>query len=234
MESQIDYGSAFTYVPKETGWLRKSALMGLSLFVPLMGFFLHWGYMVETMRRVIAGETPSLPEWTNPGDILKKGLKAWLVTIVYALPMLVLLACALLPIAATSLADTSQDNSTWSSISSIVLFGLSCLAAIYSIPMMVIIPAAFGKLAATDEVKAALRVGEVLALIRAKPAAYIGIAIASAVANFVLICVGLLIGSIGLIVCGIGLVLPFYAIGYANLVSANLYAQAYRVASASA
>src|SRR5689334_18630415 len=143
MEPQMDYGSAFTYIPKESSWPRKSLIMGLALFVPIVGSFLHWGYMVETMRRVIAGETPVLPEWTSLGDILKKGLKAWAVMIVYALPMLLLLACALLPLLATALADSSKDNSALSGISSIVLFGLSCLAALYSLPMMLVIPAAF-------------------------------------------------------------------------------------------
>jgi len=233
MEAQIDYGSAFTYIPKESRWIGKSAIMGLSLFVPVIGGLLLWGYMIETMRRVISGETPLLADWgNNLGEVVKKGFKAWVVTLVYALPMFLLLACALLPIMATTLADSSKDNSTLSGLSSVILSCLSCLASIYSIPMMIVIPAAFGKLAATDDLKAALRVGEVLALIRAKPTIYIGVAVAATVANIVLLLVSVLVGSIGLIVCGIGLVIPFYALGYAMLIAAHLYGQAYRIAAA--
>ena len=233
MENQIDYSSAFTYIPKETRWLRKSAIMGLSLFVPIIGGMLMWGYMVETMRRVIAGETPILPDWgNNLGDVIKKGLKAWVVTLIYALPLFVLLGCGFIPILATAIGSSSKDSSTLSSVSSLILFCLSCLASIYSIPLMIVIPAAFGKLAATDDLKAALRVREVFALIRAKPVVYIDVAVAAAVANIGLLCVGALVGSIGLIICGLGLVIPFYALGYATLVSAHLYGQAYRIASA--
>lgn len=233
MQTQIDYGSAFTYITKEPRWLMKSALMGLSLFVPIVGSFVHWGYMLETMRRVMAGEAALLPEWSDLGTILKKGLKAWVVSLVYALPMLLLMFCALIPVMAATIAGSSEDNSSLSAVSSIILSAMSCVAALYSLPMMVIIPAAFGKLAATDDLKAALQVGEVLGLIRAKPGAYIGVAVASTVASLALICVGLLIGSIGLI-CGVGLLIPFYAVGYANLISAHLYGQAYRIATAAA
>ena len=79
-----------------------------------------------------------------------------------------------------------------------------------------------GKLAAAGEIGAAFKIGEVIALVRARPAAYVVTWLLSSVAYSILL-------SVGFIVCFVGM---FVGSAYGGLIAAHLTGQAYRLASA--
>ena len=103
MQSSVDYGKAFTFPQEDPAWIKKVAIAGVIMlvaFIPVVGWLiglLLTGYSLEITRRVIAGEQPILPEWTDFGALLKKGLFVLVVGLVYALPLIVVGACAGLP-----------------------------------------------------------------------------------------------------------------------------------------
>src|SRR3990172_4870815 len=84
----MEYGTAFTYPQQDADWLKKWLIMAFVPLIPVVGGFLVLGYMVEIMRRVIKGETPVLPEWTDFGEYLKKGFMGFVVALVYAFPVI--------------------------------------------------------------------------------------------------------------------------------------------------
>ncbi len=228
MQSSVDYGKAFTFPQEDPDWLKKVAIAGVIMlvaFIPVVGWLiglLLTGYSLEITRRVIAGEQPILPEWTDFGALFKKGLFVIVVGLVYALPLIVVGACAGLPSAGLALIGDSDTAQTLATIASVVSACFGCLAAIYAIVMAVVLPAAIGKLAATGEIGPALRVGEVFGLVRAKPGVYIIVALLAGLAISVL-------SSIGAIACVVG---AAWGIAYGLIAGAHLYGQAYRVASA--
>jgi hypothetical protein len=229
MQSSVDYGKAFTFPQEDPEWIKKVAIAGvvaLLAVVPLLQIIpilLLWGYVLEITRRVIAGETPVLPEWTDFGGLLKKGLFSLVVGLVYALPLILLLACLGLPYLGVAFAGGNEDMAnTLATIASVASLCFGCLAAIYALVMAVVMPAAIGRLAATGEIGPALRFGEVFAIVRAKPGVYIIVALLAGLAISVL-------SSVGSIACGIG---AAWGIAYGAIAGGHLYGQAYRVASA--
>jgi len=77
-------------------WTNK-VLVGAALGFGAMFFFPLAlpvsGYGLRIMRRTAKGEPPSLPEWDDWGTLIVDGLKLFLVSFVYMLPVLVLLCC---------------------------------------------------------------------------------------------------------------------------------------------
>ncbi len=229
MQSTMEYGKAFTFPQEDSEWIKKVAIAGVIMlltFIPVLNIvtgLLMSGYTLEITRRVIIGQQPVLPEWTDFGGLLKKGLFAFVVGLVYAIPLILLGACIALPQIGLALASNSDSNTvqTVGMIASIVSACFGCLVAIYAILMAVVLPAAIGKLAVTGEIGPALRVGEVFALVRAKPGVFIIVALLAGLAVSVL-------SSIGSIACVIG---AAWGIAYGLIAAAHLYGQAYRVAS---
>ncbi len=232
MES-MEYGKAFTFPQQDTDWIKKVAIAGGIMFAGLAFFWLLLipviaaglllsGYGLEITRRVIAGESNLLPEWTDFGGLVKKGFSVFVVQLVYALPIIVLALCITVPYIAASVTAGSDTAGTMMTIASVVSACCSCVIAIYAIFMAMLMPAAIGKLAATGEIGPALRVAEVVALVRAKPAMFLIVALLASLAYSIL-------SSIGSAICGIGT--PF-GIAYAIIAASHLYGQAYRVASA--
>jgi len=74
-------------------WVEKlfisfSMVVGSFLIVPLL---FYMGYAYEIQRRMIVdGEEPSMPEWTDWGNLAKNGLKMYGVSLVYSLPYMLL------------------------------------------------------------------------------------------------------------------------------------------------
>ena len=82
-----------TFPVKDERWVGKFAVGGLlslcGMLIPLFLIPLS-GYRLRVMRRVLDEGTLSLPDWDDWGELILSGLKVWLVTIVYGLPLLVL------------------------------------------------------------------------------------------------------------------------------------------------
>ena len=232
MES-MEYGKAFTFPQQDTDWIKKVAIAGGILFA---GLAFSWlllipaiaaglllgGYGLEITRRVIAGESNVLPEWTDFGGLFKKGFSVFVVQLVYALPIVVLGLCLAVPQVVATMMAGSDAGDTMLTVASVASVCCGCLIALYAIFMAMLMPAAIGKLAATGEIGPALRVAEVVALVRAKPAMFLIVALLASLAYSIL-------SSIGSAVCGIGA--PF-GMAYAAIAASHLYGQAYKVASA--
>lgn len=217
--NEMEYGKAFTYPQQDEKWLVKWLIMSFAPLIPIAGGFLTLGYSIEIARRVIKGETPTLPEWSDFGDFLKKGFMAFVVGLVYVLPIIIVAICSAVP--QVALASLDDGSGTMTTLGGVIGVCFGCLAAILGLAVGLLLPAALGKLAVTGEIGPALRVGEVFALVRSKPAVFLIILLISGLATSVLM-------SVGSIVCGVG---AFAGAGYAQLATAHLWGQAYRAAS---
>lgn len=231
----MDYGKAFTYPQQDADWIKKLIIMGgimlvcliLSpLVLPLLGLLLVGGYSLEITRRVIVEQTPTLPEWNDMGGFFKGGALMFVVGFVYNLPNILLNTCAQLPtllqsVAAAADSDTAQMLTDAAAPLAFLSLCCGCLAFLYSVAVGTILPAAFGRLAATGEVASAFQFNQVIGLVRAQPAVYFIVFLISAVT-------GVIAATVGLVACIIGV---GFTAAYATLVTAHLTGQAYRVAS---
>jgi hypothetical protein len=214
----MDIGKAFTFVFDDKDWIVKIliaagiTLAGIVLFwliiPPFLAALLLGGYGVEITRRVIRGDSEVLPAWEDWGAFFTDGLKVFVIGIVYALPIIAVSMCLGIPVGILS--DNGEDAAG--------LFSalLSCLNFLWGIVMAFTLPAAIANFVAKDDMSAAFRFGDVFGLVRDNFVTYLLVAILSWVAS--------LIGGLGLLVCGVGVLVTA---PYGTWVTNFLYGAAY-------
>jgi len=214
----MEFGKAFTFAFEDQDWIKKLLIAALILLIPIIGIFVVMGWMLEIIRRVIVHDPNPLPDWSDFGGYLMRGFQAWLVGLVYALPIILINLC--LQGGVVAMQQSSGDD-TIAAAASVLSICISCLLLIYALALGVVLPAALGNFAATGQLGAAFRFGDVFGLVRAAPAAYILVLVGSFLAS--------LIASLGLILCIIGVL---FTSALAYVIIAHLYGQAYNVATA--
>lgn len=213
----MEFGKAFTYVFEDKDWLKKIGIAALVSLIPLIGQLIVMGWSLEVTRRVIQNDPNPLPDWADFGGHTVRGLKSFVIGLVYALPIILLGACqGLIPV----LGGDGADD-TMSTIILVVTVCFSCVIFIYAILLALVLPAAYGKFAASDELGAAFRFREVFDLVRAAPSAYLIVVLATLVTGIV--------AGLGIILCFIGV---FLTLAYAMAVNGHFYGQAYNQATA--
>jgi hypothetical protein len=226
----MDIGKSFTYVFEDQDWIVKiliaaaillvGILFSWLLLIPLiLAVALLGGYGVEVMRRVMKGNSQLLPEWDNWGELIADGLKLMVVGIVYALPSIIVSVCLGVPLGALG----DQSGSGTDALYGMFSLALSCFNFLWAIAISILMPAAIAFWIADDELGAAFHFGRVFAFVRDNFTTYL--------ITFLMSWVASIIGSLGVIVCGIGW---FVTMPYSWLVTAHLYGQAYLQAAGQA
>ncbi|MBN1149449.1 MAG: DUF4013 domain-containing protein, partial [Anaerolineales bacterium] len=216
-EAVMEFGKAFTFPFDDQEWLTKLGIAALVMLIPIVGQFIVIGWALEVTRRVIQREPQLLPDWSDFVGHLVRGLKALVIGLVYALPIILVSACQ----QGSLIAVQESGDETVMSVVTVLTICLSCITLIYSIFMGLVLPAAMAKFAATGQLGAAFRFGEVFGLVRAAPAAYVIVLVGSFVAS--------IIAMLGMVVCVIGVL---FTAAYASVINAHLYGQAYNEAVA--
>ncbi len=86
----MDIGRSISFIFADRSWVSKVLICGLLFFVPIIGWLLIGGYVLRLLHNVIVGEEPTLPEWNNWGGDIAGGLKAFVVGIVWAIPIFII------------------------------------------------------------------------------------------------------------------------------------------------
>ncbi len=184
----MDVARSFTYMLKETGGIGKLVIGGLLLFIPIIGWAIVGGYFIRTMRGVAGGDD-RLPDWSDFGGLLGKGVLAWVGVFIYEVPGLIL---------------------------SRLGAGGSLLSSLWSLVLIVVLPAALIRFAVTDNFGSFFDFREIIDFIRVNLSNYIMAVLLGIVAG--------IIASFGIILLIIGVV---FTIFWAVLVSAHLYGSVY-------
>jgi hypothetical protein len=219
---EMEYGKAFTFPQQDPDWVKKWGIAGAISLIPIIGQLLVAGYGVEITRRVINDEPHPLPDWSDFGGFLRKGFGVLVVALVYMLPLIVIAICAAVPAAIFGAMQGNSNSDTAGQIGGLIGACLGCFGVVYGLVAGLVLQAALGRYAATDRIGAALRVGEVFGMVRAKPGMYLIVLLLSALAQS-------LLTSLGSIACVIG---ALWGGAYAAFIAAHLIGQAYRYATA--
>jgi hypothetical protein len=227
----MDFGKAFSYVFEDPDWIKKIGIAGAIALVSMVlsvvvigiiGFIPLIGWMLEIMRRVINRDPQPLAGWDDFGAYFSKGLQGFVVALVYTLPLILINACAqLIPLALAGAGNSDSANAAAGAVG-IVSICLGCLSFVYGLFVGIVMPAALGTLAATGQIGAAFRFGDIFGMIRSNPGPFIIAFLGSILAG--------IIGGLGVIACVIGVAFTY---AYSMAIQAHLYGQAYSQASAS-
>ncbi len=218
----MDFGRAFTYAFEDSEWIKKVGIAAVVILIPIVGGIVLMGWALELMRRVIQNEPQPLPDWSDFGGLLGKGFKAFVVTLAYALPVILIVICGqVVTIGSASLLEDTDAAGTVAIVAGICM---GCFALVFGILAGLLVPPALGNLAVTGELGAAFRFGEVFGLLRSAIGPYL-------ISILIVALVSPILASLGSLVCGIG---ALAAAAYLQVVTSHLYGQAYQVAKSNA
>jgi len=215
----MDFGKAFTFVFDDIDWLKKVFINALLGLIPLVGQLYLIGWGLEIARRVAMGEPTSLPD-ADFGTYLGHGWKSLVVSLVYTIPIWVLMIPVIVVGIITETAG--MDGDVAGAIMGAVGLVVGLLSMVYGIAMGLLLPAAMTRAVLFGSIGDGLQVGEVLNLVKAAPGAYLLTLVGTMVA-------GMAAGLVGSIACGVGV---FFTMAIAQAITGHFYGQAYRQAAA--
>lgn len=222
----MDIGKAFTFVFDDPRWKEK---LGMGTLVTLLsfllspvligiaGFVIISGYALEVLRNVRRGDATPLPEWRDRwGEWFTDGIKVFVASLIWALPLIALYIPMIIGSALT-------DNPDMEAIGGFISVCFGCLVFLVGILYTLIMPAIYIRIAETGEISSALRVGEILRFTRE----HIGdVIIASLVYIAGSAIISLAAGILGTLLCLVGLIITLPAGQFLTMMmQAHLFGQ---------
>ena len=198
------------YVFDDEEWLKKLLIGAVVNLVPIVNFA-TMGYALEAAKNAIDGQDTPLPDWANFGEQFVKGLLAFLASLIYYVP-LILVACVAGAIGGL-VVDSSGGSAAWSLVN--VCFSL--VAFIYGLAAGIWLPAALTRFVVTGEFGSMFQFSEIWSYITSNLSNYVLAVIATIVISIVA-------GLVGSLACGIGVLFTSF---WAALAYAHLFAQVY-------
>lgn len=158
----MDIGKAFSYVFDDEQWIASILIAGVLMFVPILGLIALLGYTLEAARNVAMGSPRPLPQWNNFGEKLSLGFGAFLISIVWSLPVLIVSMFFLcIPLLGASGGDEAAAAAAVGTLLCVV--PIIIVLALVLQPIMI---AAMARYVQTGSLGSAFQVGEVLSLVR--------------------------------------------------------------------
>jgi hypothetical protein len=213
----MDFAKAFSFVFDDQDWITKILIGGLIFLIPVIGSLIVLGYSLAVTRNVIRRQEPTLPEWSDFGQMLIDGLFGLIIGLVYSLPIIIIVCVAMIPGMAVGVVSEDAGGA---------LAGLgSCCAAVFSVVyglamVWFFIPVAMARYADTGDMMSALRFREIWDISRANYMVFL-------MALLIYFAAGL-VASAGSIACIVGALFTSF---YSYCVIGHAYGQAYLIAS---
>ncbi|MHB8897026.1 MAG: DUF4013 domain-containing protein [Candidatus Geothermincolia bacterium] len=204
----LQIARAFTFLVEDPRWWLKMLIGALFMLasVLVVPYFFVLGYQVALIRAVAAGQDGSLPEWDDLGLKFKDGASIFLIGLVYALPMLIVMAAVVV----LGVLVGAPSNSTAHGLAlgiAVIGFAVGWLLVVaYGLVLRLVSPAIIGIFARTGSIRDALQPGAVFGLVRCDVKAYLLVFLMTAFVTSTIAFLGVLACCIGL------LVTTFYAV----------------------
>lgn len=212
----MKFGKAFNYIFKDPDWFKKIIGPALCMLIPVIGQLIFMGYLLKVTKNVIGGDEDSPLPQLDFGADLGKGFMGFLITFIYLLPVSIIGGIA----GGMSGAMMNADE-TMMIVLGILGACLGIIALVIGLLISLIMPIAIANYAATYEFGAAFRFKELFGMLKSSFVSWLLVLVGGLLAG--------LIAPLGLIACGIGVLLTA---AYAGLVNYHLIGQAYNVSKA--
>ncbi len=208
----MDIGKSLGYAFEDEDWLTKLLIGGLVTLIPVVNLAAA-GYALRVLRNVADGDERPLPEWNAFGEHFTKGLLLAVALLIYATPLLLVGATALV----VSVLGVNASR-TGSGALTVCGLGLWSLVACYGVLLSLWFPAVTAVFALSGEFAAFFRFGEARSFAARNLGGYI-------VALFVTVLAGAATWLAGMVLFLIG---SAFSVFWAMLLGAHLLGQLQR------
>jgi len=140
----MEFGKAFSFAFEDKDWIKKLGIGALLMIIPFIGWLVVAGWGIEITKRVIQHDPQPLPDWSDFGGYLVKGLQVFVIGLVYSLPIILVNICQQGVTLFGQQGDTTDETILMAVTVFAVCFG--CVSFIYSIFLGFILPAALATL----------------------------------------------------------------------------------------
>jgi hypothetical protein len=130
----MQFGKAFTFVFEDPKWLQKVGIAALIILIPIVGPFAVFGWSLEVTRRVINNDPELLPTFSDFVGHLMRGLKAFVIGLVYVLPIILVSACSNGLMVGIGSAASNQNSDVIGGSIAVLTTCIVCFASIYGLP----------------------------------------------------------------------------------------------------
>jgi hypothetical protein len=208
-----DIGAAFKFQFQDPNWVSKMFLGALFelLSILLIGSWIVMGYQVEVIQRVMRKDPTPLPEWDRLSEKLLRGIKLFLVSIVYYLPLVLIFIPFVFLIGLSSALHSHEIEafSGFTLVSAVIFIVLP-----YVLFVSVLLPVIYLQFAKSERMGEALNLAALLRFFKNNWQNVIILALIMLGVN--------ILSAVGVVFCIIGV---FFTTFYAKLVSAHLTGQ---------
>jgi hypothetical protein len=199
----MDIGKAFGFVFEDEKWVSKVLIGGLLIWIPIVNFAV-FGYMLAVARNVAQSNPRPLPEWGEFGTLFGRGFYAFVIALVYLLPVFILEGLFFCLTGGLAAGVRRGGNGSGGAAIGLLGFCLVPLLIVLALTLSLLIYAALARFVATDKMSEAFKFSDVVAGVRANLSTWLVLWLVALLANFV--------GGLGTIACGVGVLFTaFYA-----------------------
>jgi hypothetical protein len=175
-----DLKEIFTF-PFKDAEARKYLLIGglisiAAFFIPILPYFVLFGYSAIIAKQVLKGESPHMVPWEDWSVMFKEGAKLFGIRMIFTLPILLLAMPLIVGGVAMPFIAQSMDSGNVDSIIAIftiIMLGTMCIIIPISIPLVVVLPAAEMHNVDNNDFAAAFRFKEWWPILRANLGGFI-------------------------------------------------------------
>jgi hypothetical protein len=218
---QFEFGRPFAFIFDDPNWLTKILIGGLFYLAGflLIGMFFVLGYAARVAQNVVRGSDTPLPEWNDLGGFFNDGARLIGVSIVYTLPILVLVGMFIVPVIIAGAAQGHGNEEVFGLITSGMAGCVSCLIVPLVLLVILFMPAGLMFAAIEERFSAAFEFGRIWAFIRENVGNYLLAIVIYLIAG--------VIGEAGAILFCIGVIFTGF---WSVLISFHAFAQVYKYA----
>jgi hypothetical protein len=215
-----DIGAAFKFQFQDPNWFSKMFLGAAFelLSIILIGSWIVMGYQIEVIQRVMRSDQNVLPEWDKLSEKLLRGIKLFIVTLVYYLPLAIIILMLVFFVGiGTAMRSTDAEALTGLTFVSAIIF----IVLPYVLFLNILLPVIYLEFARNERMGDALNLSAILNFFTHNWQNVIILALIMFGVN--------ILSSLGIVFCLVGV---FFTSFYAKLVSAHLTGQLHLSAAA--
>jgi hypothetical protein len=204
----MEISKSISFITEDPRWQQKlligtgviiGSLVLSFVLIGIVGFIIFAGYCIRLLQNVRDGQTYPLPEWDQWGEDLARGFKLVIASIVWGLPIIILVIPSLI---GNAIASQGSDGAEF--VGAMLSICGSCLSLIYGLLLAIVAPGISISFARDEQITSGLQFRDIIAWTQANIGQVLVVTLVYIAASIALNIVGWIVG---LLLCIVGTII---------------------------